>query len=162
MAVDSVPSAPDVQRSGVKRPSDVFFLYAARAARGFGDGFAAIVLPAYLIEIGFNPFEIGLVATAALLGSAALTLATGIALPGVQHLVFIAVVAFFGTVNPSAGDIGVHVPLEHATLAHKATDSDRTDVFARYSLIGALSIAAGALAAALPELLVSAAGIAKV
>ena len=54
----------------MKEKSDVFHLYAARAARGFGDGFAAIILPAYLIELGFDPFQIGLVATAALLGSA--------------------------------------------------------------------------------------------
>ena len=55
----------------------MFYLYAARAARGFGDGFAAIILPAYLIEIGFDSFQIGIVATAALLGSAAMTLAIG-------------------------------------------------------------------------------------
>src|SRR5713226_4571678 len=70
-----------VEGSGVKRPSDVVLLYAARTARGFGDGFAAIVLPAYLIEIGFNPFEIGVVATSALLGSAVLTLAIGLLAP---------------------------------------------------------------------------------
>ena len=40
-----------------------------------------IILPAYLIEIGYNPFQIGLVATAALLGSAALTLAIGFFAP---------------------------------------------------------------------------------
>src|SRR5262249_13382570 len=155
--------------------ADVVSLYAARAARGFGDGFAAIILPAYLLEIGFNPFQIGLVATAALLGSAATTLAvgflapryglrtlllacaalrvvTGIAIPSFQHLVFIAAIAFIGTMNPTAGDIGVHVPLEQAALAHQASDQDRTRVFARYSLIGALSIAAGALAAGAPDL----------
>src|SRR5262245_54348496 len=153
--------------------SKVLYLYAARAARGFGDGFAAIILPAYLIEIGFGPFEIGLVATAALLGSAALTLAigfvsprydlrtlllacaalmvvTGIAIPNAQHLVFIATIAFIGTMNPTTGDIGVHVPLEQAALAHRAADKERTHIFARYSLIGALSIAAGALTAGVP------------
>jgi MFS family permease len=162
----------------VRRPSNVFYLYAARAARGFGDGFAAIVLPAYLLEIGFDPFQIGLVATAALLGSAATTLAigflaprydlrtlllicavlmvgTGIAMPNVQHLIFIAAVAFIGTMNPSTGDIGVHVPLEQASLAQQAPDKERTHIFARYSLVGALSIAAGALAAGAPDLLAS-------
>ena len=161
-------------RLGVRAAPDVFHLYAARAARGFGDGFAAIILPAYLIELGFDPFQIGLVATAALLGSAATTLAigflaprydlrtlllfcallmvvTGIAIPGVQHLVFIVAIAFVGTMNPTTGDIGIHVPLEHAALAQRAPDQDRTRVFARYSLIGALSIAAGALAAGYPR-----------
>jgi MFS family permease len=167
-----------LERLGVAGQANVVNLYAARAARGFGDGFAAIILPAYLLEIGFNPFQIGLVATAALLGSAATTLAigflaprydlrtllllsaalmvvTGIAIPSFQHLVFIAVIAFIGTMNPTTGDIGVHVPLEQAALAHGASDQDRTRVFARYSLIGALSIAAGALAAGAPDLLVS-------
>ena len=163
------------ERLGAGGRSDVFYLYAARAARGFGDGFAAIILPAYLLEIGFNPFEIGIVATAALLGSAATTLAigylaprydvrtlllvcavlmvvTGIAIPNVQHLVFIAAIAFVGTMNPTTGDIGVHIPLEQASLAQGASDKDRTHIFARYSLIGALSIAAGALAAGAPDL----------
>src|SRR6516165_2675457 len=57
-----------LERLGVAARADVVSLYAARAARGFGDGFAAIILPAYLLEIGFGPFQIGLVATAALLG----------------------------------------------------------------------------------------------
>ena len=160
----------------MKEKSDVFHLYAARAARGFGDGFAAIILPAYLIELGFDPFQIGLVATAALLGSAAMTLTigflaprydlrtlllgcaflmvvTGIAFPSSQHLVFIVAIAFIGTMNPTTGDIGIHVPLEQAALAQRASDEDRTRVFARYSLIGALSIAAGALVAGAPDLL---------
>jgi MFS family permease len=163
---------------GVRRPPNVFYLYAARAARGFGDGFAAIVLPAYLLEIGFNPFQIGLVATAALLGSAATTLtigflaprydlrtlllacaalmvATGVVLPNGQHFIFIAAIAFIGTMNPTTGDIGVHVPLEQAALAQQASDKERTRIFARYSLVGALSIAAGALAAGAPDLLAS-------
>jgi MFS family permease len=162
----------------VRGRSDIFYLSTARAARGFGDGFAAIILPAYLSELGFNPFQIGLVATAALLGSAVMTLtigilaprydlrtlllacaglmiATGAAIPSSQHFVFIALIAFIGTMNPTTGDIGVHVPLEQAALAHGVSDKDRTRTFARYSLIGALSIAAGALAAGTPDLLVS-------
>src|SRR5215468_7649665 len=173
-----------LERVGLAGRTDVLNLYAARAARGFGDGFAAIILPAYLLEIGFNPFQVGVVATAALLGSAVLTLAvgflaprydlrtlllacaalmvlTGIAIPSSQHLVFIAAIAFIGTMNPSTGDSGVHVPLEHAALAQRAADRDRTRVFAHYSLIGALSIAAGALASGAPDLLVKS-GMGKV
>src|SRR5229473_273139 len=163
---------------GGRGRSDSFYLYSARAARGFGDGFAAIILPAYLIELGFDPFQIGVVAAAALLGSAVMTLAigilaprydlrtlllacaglmiaTGVAFPSSQHFVFIALIAFIGTMNPTTGDIGVHVPLEQASLAYGASDKDRTRTFARYSLIGALSIAAGALTAGTPDLLVS-------
>ena len=41
--------------------STVLLLYVARAARGFGDGFAIIVLPAYLVAIGFDPVAVGIV-----------------------------------------------------------------------------------------------------
>ena len=57
--------------------------------------------------------------------------------------------------NPSSGDIGLFIPLEHAMLAPGAPDHNRTRIFAHYSLIGGLSTAAGALAAAAPTALVS-------
>jgi MFS family permease len=155
---------------------NILLLYAARAARGFGDGFAVIILPAYLAEIGFDAFQIGIVATAALLGTAAATLlighlgarhdirnllllgaafmiVSGIAFPNAQHILLVALIAFFGTMNPSTGDLGMLVPLEHAMIATSVDDRERTAAFARYSLIGALATAAGALAAAAPDLL---------
>ena len=154
----------------------ILLLYAARAARGFGDGFAVIILPAYLSEIGFDAFQIGIVATAALLGTSAATLlighlgarhdirsllllgaafmiASGILFPNAQHILLVAMIAFFGTMNPSTGDLGMLVPLEHAMIARSVADRERTSAFARYSLIGALATAAGALAAAAPDLL---------
>ncbi len=160
----------------LKPRSNFLLLYSARALRGFGDGFATIVLPVYLAKIGFDPAQIGLVAAAALLGTAVLTLAvglvaprhdlrglliagavlmvaTGVAFPAFAQIGLLIAVAFFGTVNPSTGDIGVLIPIEHAALAQDAADHDRTRVFARYSLIGASSMAAGALAAAAPQLL---------
>src|SRR5436309_1815448 len=53
-------------------PNNVLLLYAARGLRGFGDGFAIIILPAYLTAIGYDPIQIGFVATASLLGTALL------------------------------------------------------------------------------------------
>jgi MFS family permease len=170
-----------------RSPTDrtkVNLLYAARAVRGVGDGFATLVLTAYLIENGFSAFQIGVVSTAALLGTAVTTLAvgligpkydlrtlllvcaglmviTGIAVPNIQAVVWMAAISFIGTINPTTGDIGVHVPLEHSALAHAVSDKNRTRIFARYSLIGALSIAAGSLAAAAPDYL-SLIGLSKV
>lgn len=165
-------------------PSNLLLLYAARGVRGFGDGFAIIILPAYLTAIGYDPIGIGIVATASLLGTALLTLGigmiaarhdlrtllllgaglmvvTGLAFPNLEHLAFVALVAFVGTINPSTGDTGVLVPLEHAMLARGVADEERTRAFARYSLIGALSVAAGALAASLPDFLAMA-GIGRI
>jgi len=164
-------------------PSHVFLLYVARGVRGFGDGFAIIILPAYLTAIGYDPIQVGVVATASLFGTALFTLAigviaprydlrtlmllgaglmagTGLAFPNVEHVALIAAVAFVGTINPATGDLGILVPLEHAMLARDIPDQQRTRTFARYSLIGALSMAAGALAAALPDF-VTAMGIGK-
>jgi MFS family permease len=163
--------------------SDIRLLLVARGVRGFGDGFAAIVLPAYLVAIGFGTVEIGIVAAASLFGSALLTLGVGVVAPryelrhlliagavlmaatgvmlNVEDLLLIVVVAFIGTVNPSGGDVGMLVPLEQTVLARDVTDRDRTRVFARYSLIGAMSTAAGALCAAVPDVLVTA-GIGRI
>src|SRR4051794_37280747 len=167
MAIDSRASS---------LPSSILLLYAGRGVRGFGDGFAIIILPAYLSALGFDPVEIGIVATASLFGTALLTLgvglvaqrhdlrnmllagaglmaATGLAFPQLEHFALIVAVSFVGTVNPATGDLGVLVPIEHTMLAQGAPAQERTRTFARYSLIGALSMAAGSLVAAAPDAL---------
>jgi MFS family permease len=88
-----------------------------------------------------------------LLAGAVLMTATGLVMPNAQHLLLIMAVAFVGTMNMATGDIGVLVPIEHAMLAREAADQERTKVFARYSLIGTFASAAGALAAATPDVL---------
>src|SRR3954470_4960255 len=52
-------------------------LYLARGLRGFGDGFAIIILPAYMTALGYDAVAVGLVATASLLGTALLTFMVG-------------------------------------------------------------------------------------
>ena len=161
-----------------KTPPDILCLYAARALRSFGDGFAIIILPVYLSAIGFSPQLIGIVASASLLGTAALTLIvgliaprfelrslflagaglialTGLIFPVTETIAPVLLVAFIGSINPSGGDLGMLVPLEHALLTKEIADRDRTGAFARYSLIGSLTGAVGSLAAALPEILAS-------
>jgi len=167
-----------VQAPWQMRRSDINLLYAARCVRGIGDGFAVVILPAYLTAIGLTPTQIGFVATASLFGTAVFTLlvgliarrhdlrnmlvlgaalmaVTGTALPSNEYLIWLATVLFIGTINPSTGDIGVLVPLEHALLARSVADEERTRAFARYSLIGAMSMAAGSLTAGLSDVLIS-------
>lgn len=151
--------------------NNIFF---ARALRDFGDGFVAILLPVYLTALGLSAFDVGVIATAALLGSALLTLgagflaarydvrallvaasalmiASGLAYAAANDYAVLLVVAFVGTINPSGGSTSVFVPLEHTVLSGGVTPARRTWAFARYSLIGALAGAAGALVAATPE-----------
>ncbi|MGH8129623.1 MAG: MFS transporter, partial [Steroidobacteraceae bacterium] len=153
-------------------------LYTARALRDFGDGFVAVLLAVFLAELGFGAFAIGVIATVALLGSALITLAiglfgrpgaqrslllsasalmtaTGLAFATVDDLAWLVLVAFVGTINPTAGNVSIFVPMEHALLAGAAPAASRTRLFAIYGLIGALAAAAGSLAAGSPDLLVT-------
>src|SRR5215218_3053520 len=154
--------------------SDAGVLLRARGVRAFGDGFVSVLLPLHLTSLGFDGFQIGAVATATLLGSAVLTLvvglvayrlgrdvllvrasllmiATGLGFAFVHAFWPLMMVAFVGTLNPSSGDVSVFLPTEQALLPQTVSDRQRTALFARYSLIGSLVAAAGALTAGLPE-----------
>ena len=145
----------------------------AKGLRAFGDGYVSLLLPAYLLEVGYSPLEVGVIATVTLVGSGVMTLGVGLhayrfrlrtlllaaaALMAATGLGFATVTAFWplllialvGTLNPSSGDVSVFLPLEHALLARVVPDRERTAVFARYSLVGSLAAAVGALAAGLP------------
>jgi MFS family permease len=151
----------------------------ARGLRAFADGFVSLLLPIYLIGLGLTPFQVGVIATATLLGSGALTLlvgwranrfdsralllaaavlmcATGLGFATVTSFWPLVVIAVVGTLNPSSGDVSVFLPLEHAVLARVVADRERTATFARYSLVGALAGALGAIFAGVPELLAAA------
>jgi MFS family permease len=163
-------------RVGARHRDPIAGLFLARGLRDFGDGYISVVLPVYLTALGFSAVEVGVLATAALLGSALLTLsigyfaarhdlrrlllvgavlmmATGLAFAVVDSYALLLVIAFAGTINPSAGSFSAFAPLEHAVLTREATDLERTRMFARYGFIGALAAAAGSLFAATPDLL---------
>jgi MFS family permease len=150
-----------------------------RALRAFADGYVSLLLPVYLIALGFSALQVGVIATATLLGSAGLSLLVGLqahragprllllaaaglmAATGFLFAAFddfwpLLVVAIVGTLNPSSGDVSVFLPLEQALLAHSVEDSQRTALFARYSVVGALVGALGALFAGAPDLIAGA------
>ncbi len=154
---------------------DAGLLLAARGLRAFGDGYVSLLLPYYLTLLGYGALEIGAIITATLLGSGLMTLgvglvahrfrqrtllelaallmmATGIAFIVTTGFWPLLVIAAVGTINPSTGDVSVFGPLEHAMLARAVDARQRTALFARYTLAGALIGALGALAAALPAL----------
>ena len=149
-------------------------LLIGRGLRGFCDGYIAVLLPAYLLALGLGKFDVGLASTATLIGSAVATIAvgalahrfavrqmfvfaaalmtaTGLAFGAVSSLWPLLIVAFVGTLNPSSGDVSLFLPLEQSRLAESAAGNARTALFARYSLVGAVSAAVGSLAAGVPE-----------
>ncbi len=162
--------------------SHVRRLLYARGLRAFGDGYVSLLLPVYLLALGLSPFQIGVIATGTLLGSGVLTLlvglnayrfryrtlllaatalmmATGLGFAVISDFWPLLIIAVVGTLNPSSGDVSVFLPLEQAVLSHVVADRQRTQVFARYSLVGALVAAVGALFAGFPQFVAGATGI---
>jgi len=139
-----------------------------RGLRGFADGVVSVLLASYLLHLGFDSVQVGALVTATLLGSALLTIAvgiggggvsprhvllgasglmaaTGLAFAGLRTFWPLMLVAFIGTLNPSAGDVSVFLPTEQALLAQTGSSREATARFAWYNVLGTLSGAAGAL-----------------
>ena len=154
-------------------PNATNSLITSRGVRAFVDGLISVILPPYLISLGYSGFQVGALVTATLLGSAALTLAVG--LRGFRHIptrllmwltglmaltgIGFATITWFwalfiigaiGTMNPSSGDVSPFLPLEHSLLPLTTADENRNVVFARYAMVASLIGAIGALAAGLP------------
>ncbi len=157
-------------------------LLTARSLRAFADGYVAVLLPAYLLALGYGTIEVGALSTVTMLGSAAATLAVGrwghrfelrrmliaaaglMTVTGVGFAAFsslwpLLIVSLAGTMNPGGGDVSVFYPLEHTALAAAAPAETRTSAFARYSFIGSMFGAAGALGAGAPEWLAQRHGV---
>jgi MFS family permease len=153
---------------------DALRVLAARGVRAFGDGFVALLLPIYLVELGFSALAVGAIVTSTLIGTAVLTLgvgwvanrysrrrllviaaalmaATGTAFATVTNFWPLFVIAFVGTMNPTLGDASIFVPLEQTVLTQTIAAPRRTALFARYSVIGSGATALGIMAAALPD-----------
>lgn len=154
-------------------------LLSVRGLRAFADGYVSLLLPIYLIALGMSPFQVGIITTATLIGSGVLTLlvglqayrfkyrtlllmatalmaGTGFGFATVTDFWPLLLIAFVGTLNPSSGDVSIFLPLEHAVLSRFVEDHRRTAFFARYSLVGTLAAAVGALAAGFPDMIVAA------
>jgi MFS family permease len=148
-------------------------LLVTRALRGLADGAVSVLLPNYLTAIGFSSLKVGAIVFGTLIGSALLTLwiglaaqrigrrylmlsacalmfATGIGFATVTAFWPLFIIAIAGTLNPSAGDVSLFLPLEQAALAETVTARDLTTIFSRYNVAGAMAGAIGALASALP------------
>ena len=105
-------------------------LIGARALRAVADGYVSILLPAYLLVLGLDAFDVGVLTAATLLGAAGLTLfaglvtarfghrrpllaaaglmvLTGLGFAGLQAFWPLLLIAFVGTINPLTGDVSV-------------------------------------------------------
>lgn len=173
-------STPDVgqarrrRHTGLKVSRDGRLLVTTRGIRGFVDGAVSVALAAYLTLLGYSGGRIGVLVGGMLLGSAALTLLVGVrghrvrrrtillsgaalmTITGVLYasttvFVVLLIIGFVGTVNPSAGDVSVFLPMEQSLLPATTSDEHRTALFARYVFVGSFAGAFGSLAAGVPQ-----------
>jgi len=153
--------------------TDARLILAAKTIRTLGYGLLSVALGSYLEESGVTPRMAGLILTAALLGSAILTLilasradsfgrkrtlelSTGLMV--LSGLVFAAApgpwglfaAALTGTVSATSGEVGPFETVEQAMLPQLTTDRHRNRLFGLYHTVGAIAVAVGSLAAALP------------
>lgn len=157
-------------------------LYAAAFLRALATGMAGVLLGLHLARQGFSVAILGAVLAAGLAGATvAVALATwwgdrigrrrlllwltglsaagGLVVAFAADAGFLGLAAFLGMLNGMGRDRGAALVLEQAMLPATTDDAGRTGAFARYNLLMDAGHALGALAAALPDILVALAGL---
>jgi len=143
-------------------------LLATRILRTFAYGYLATSLGLYLDRLGLTPTEIGLVFTAAIAGSALMTIFWSImadrygrrrtvatmallmALGGIvfaltDNFLVLVLAAFTGTISATSSEVGVFQTVEQAVLPQTAPNDKRTWLFSIYNFIANIASAFGAL-----------------
>src|SRR5947209_17903752 len=148
-----------------------------RGLRSLAYGLLAVILGVVLADEGFSLVAIGVLITVSLLGDmvgtyvislvadtwgrrrrlallALVMAATGVVFGLVTSYPALLVAAFFGTLGTTASETAPFLPIDQAMIAQVTLPERRTALFARYNLVASLSVAVGALAAGVPDLLV--------
>ena len=146
-------------------------LLVTRVLRTFAYGYFAVVVGLYLDRLGLTPVQIGLVLTAAIAGSAVMTVlwslvadrygrrrtvATMAVLMAIGGLLFalandfwfLLAGAFTGTISATSSEVGVFQTVEQAVLPQTAPNERRTWLFSIYNTAANFAGALGSLAAA--------------
>jgi MFS family permease len=147
---------------------DGYLLFLTRFMRLFAYGSLSVVLVFYLIGLGLNASQTGLLLTLTLVGDtvisfylttradrigrrrmlivgAILMAAAGTAFAWTSNLVLLIIAGTIGVISPSGNEVGPFLSIEQAALSHVVPDRSRTEVFAWYTLAGSVATATGAL-----------------
>src|SRR5512143_551133 len=147
---------------------DIATLFSTRIIRLFCYGFLSVILALYLIEVGLDERQVGLLFTLTLAGDAGISLwlttsadrigrrrtllagavlmlGAGVAFILTRNVVILMAAAIIGVISPSGNEIGPFLSVEQASLSHLLPSERRTQSFAWYALAGSLATALGAL-----------------
>ncbi|KAK1926881.1 major facilitator superfamily domain-containing protein [Papiliotrema laurentii] len=149
-------------------PLDAHLLILQRIVRLVAYGQSTLVLAAFLHDLGFSDFQMGLFMTLTLVGdiaaSAVLTifadrwgrrkvLLVGSLLMSMSGAVFalssnywvLLAAATAGVISPSGNEIGPFKAIEESTLAQLTPPEDRSTIFAWYAVLSGIAAALGSL-----------------
>jgi MFS family permease len=147
---------------------DGYLLFISRFMRLFAYGSLSVVLVFYLVGLGLNAAQTGLLLTLTLIGDTVISLylttradrigrrrmliigailmaAAGIAFACTSNLLLLIVAGTIGVISPSGNEVGPFLSIEQAALSHVVPDRSRTEVFAWYTMAGSIATALGAL-----------------
>src|ERR1700724_212812 len=147
---------------------DAWLLFGTRFTRLFAYGSLSVVLVFYLIGLGLNESQTGLLLTLTLIGDTVISLylttradrigrrrmliigallmaAAGLAFSVTKNFLLLVIAGTIGVISPSGNEVGPFLAIEQAALSHVVLDRSRTGVFAWYTLAGSLATALGAL-----------------
>jgi MFS family permease len=147
---------------------DGYLLFLTRFMRLFAYGSLSVVLVFYLIGLGLNASQTGLLLTLTLVGDTVISLylttradrigrrrmlivgailmaAAGLAFACTSNLVLLIIAGTIGVISPSGNEVGPFLSIEQAALSHVVPNRARTEVFAWYTMAGSLATALGAL-----------------
>ena len=146
-------------------------LLLARVLRTFAYGYLSVVLGVYLDRLGLDPTRIGVVLTAAIAGSAVMTVGWslfadrygrrrtistmavlmavgGLAFASTDSFAILILAGFTGTISATNSEVGVFQTVDQAMLPQTAPDARRTWLFSVYNTLATFGGALGALFAA--------------
>src|SRR5882672_3826713 len=132
---------------------DGYLLFLTRFMRLFAYGSLSVVLVFYLIGLGLNSSQTGILLTLTLVGDTVISLylttradrigrrrmlivgallmaAAGLAFAYTRNFVFLVVAGTIGVISPSGNEVGPFLPIEQAALSHVVPGQARTTVFA--------------------------------
>lgn len=151
----------------VRSRLDIALLFTTRLTRLFAYGFLSVILALYLVQVGLNEAEIGLLLTLTLLGDAGISLRittvadrigrrrmlmlgallmilAGISFVLTRNPILLMIAAIIGVISPSGNEIGPFLAIEQAALAQLIIRERHTRVLAWYNLVGSFATALGA------------------
>jgi MFS family permease len=150
--------------------ADGRLLFLTRFIRLFAYGSLSVVLVFYLTGLGLSESQVGMLLTLTLLGDTVVSLAlttqadrigrrkmliagallmvgAGSIFAFTRSFLLLSVAGIIGVISPSGNEVGPFLSIEQAALSEVIAGQKRTEVFAWYTLIGALATALGSLSA---------------